>query len=247
MDFSQIVDHPDHDEIISKIVTGVSPKDINQWLKVKYSNKDQKHLQLSVKLIQEFIDKHGDLEAQLKRDMLAVKTGDASLSEYKVSQSLLNNKTYQERLIELADAEIDLKKMVAELVHTCRARMIQVFDKIQQNPASLGKADYMLLKYFEVLFLAMEKFDKIVNNAPDQIIQHNVTMQAMEQHTAIFQEAIRETLAEIDSEAALLFMEIFAQKLHSLKMPVQNNPTIENRVTEAELLKESLIPILNNK
>ncbi|HLG27267.1 MAG TPA: hypothetical protein VI423_05735 [Paenisporosarcina sp.] len=239
MDFALITDHPDYEEIVSKLVTGVSIKDISQWLKVKYPDKSQKHLQLGVKVLQEFANKHVDLEAHLKQDIMAVKAGDQDLS-HKLSKSLLNNKTYQDRLLELANAEVDLKRMVTELVLTCKARMEQVFDKIQENPTNT-KGDYVLLKYFEVLFIAMEKFDKIVNNAPDQVIQHNVTMHAMEQHTTIFVEAIRETLAQIDSESALLFMEIFTEKLAKLKAPQNIIPTVESKIAEAKLLRETIL------
>lgn len=241
MDFSLITDHPDYEEIVSKIATGDDPKVIAQWLKIKYSNKDQKHLQLSQKLIQEFVDKHADLDAHLKRDVLAVKTGDVSLSEYKIAESLMNNKTYMERLQQLADTKIDIKKMIAELVFMCRERMVQVFDRIQENPTNT-KGDYVLLKYFETLFNATEKFDKIVNESPDQVIQVNVQNQITDQTVALFQEAIRETLTHIDAESALLFMEIFTEKLNALKLPKQTSPTPETYEAEAKLLREVILP-----
>lgn len=241
MSFDQITDHPNYEEIVSKIVTGTNSKDINQWLKVKYSDKDQKHLQLSAKLIQDFADSHIDLAAHLKKDLIAVKNGDLELSDYKIAASLLNNKTYRERLVELSKEEVDLKKLIQELVYTCKARMEQVFDKLQEDPTKVGKNDYVLLKYFEVLFVSMEKFDKIVNHAPDQVIQHNVTIQAVEQTTAVLQESIREALSHVDSEAALLFMEILADKLNLLKPPTNVVNTLENRTIEAQLLQESII------
>ncbi|TXG77352.1 hypothetical protein E6Q11_02935 [Candidatus Dojkabacteria bacterium] len=241
MDFSLLTDHPDYEEIVSKIATGTDPKVIAHWLKVKYSEKDQKHLQLSLKLIQEFVDKHADLDTHLKRDVLAVKTGDTSLSDYKIAASLMNNKTYMERLQQLADTKVDIKKMITELVLICRERMMQVFDKIQENPTNT-KGDYVLLKYFETLFIATEKFDKIVNEAPDQVIQVNIQNQMAEQIVSVFQEAIRETLTHIDPESALLFIEIFAEKFNALKLPKQVVPTPETYETEAKLLREVVIP-----
>jgi hypothetical protein len=247
MDFSLVTDHPDYEEIVSKIAIGQSPKDIINWLKIKYTDKDQKHLQLNQKLLQEFIDKHADLDAHLKRDVLAVKNNDTSISDYKIAASLMNNKTYMERLQQLADTKIDIKKMITELVLMCRARMEQVFDRIQENPTNM-KGDYVLLKYFETLFIAMEKFDKIVNEAPDQVIQVNIQNQIAEQHVAIFQEAIRETLSYIDPESALLFMEIFTQKLSGIKMPKPPTElTPEKYEAEAKLLREVVIPQLESK
>lgn len=243
MDFSLLTDHPDYEEIVSKIATGTDTKIIAQWLKVKYPDKDQRHLQLSIKLIQEFVDKHADLDAHLKRDVLAVKTGDTSLVDYKIAASLMNNKTYMERLQQLADTKIDIKKLITELVLMCKERMMQVFDKIQENPTNT-KADYVLLKYFETLFIATEKFDKIVNESPDQVIQVNIQNQVADQLVGIFQEAIRETLTHIDAESALLFMEIFTEKFNTLKLPKQITPTPEIYEAEAKLLREVVVPQL---
>lgn len=244
-DFAPITDHPDFEEIVDKLIRGIGIKDISQWLKIKYPNKDQKHLQLSVKSIQDFSNKHVDLESALKRDILATKANPSEiLEDRKIAKSLLNQKSYQDRLLELAESDVDLKKMVKELVLTCKARMEQVFDKIQENPTTF-KGDYILLKYFEVLFMAMEKFDKIVNNAPDQIIQHNVTVHAMEQHTAVFVESIRQTLSQIDPESALLFIEVFTENLAKLKAPQEiTTSTLENRTSDVEALHKSIIPIL---
>ncbi len=237
MDLSQITEHPDYDEIVAKVVTGIGAKDISQWLKIKYSDKEQKHLCLSIKSIQEFINKHVDLQATLQRDLLAVKNND-SLTDKKIALSLANNKSYQDRLVELAGTEIDVKKLIKELVYTCNARMEQVFDKIQENPTNT-KADYVLLKYFEVLFTAVERLDKIVNNAPDQIIQHNITIQAVEQHTAVIQEAVRETLAQMDPESSMFFIETLARKLSKLKEPEQES--VEDRMTEAKLIRDMVV------
>ena len=149
-----------------------------------------------------------------------------------------------ERLEKLADTKVDIKQMITELVLTCKARMEQVFDKIQENPTNI-KGDYVLLKYFETLFIAMEKFDKIVNNAPDQVIQVNIQNQIAEQYVTIFQETIREVLTGIDAESALLFIEIYTEKLMSVKMPKQASPaTPEKYEAEAKLLREVIIPQL---
>lgn len=242
MDFSNISDHPDFQEIISKIYTGVSAKDISNWLRVKYPTKDQKHLQLSSKNIQEFIDKHGNAEVNIQRDILAVRTGEIiGAGSPQISAALLNNKTYVERVTELANAKLDIKKVVEELVHACKARMEQVFDSLQRNPTSVGKNDYVLIKYFEVLFKAVETFNKVVNEAPDQIVQHNFTIQSVENHVGVIQEALRATLAMIDAEAASHFMDLLNENLKKLKAPKPEEPmTLEDQMIEAQVLRKKL-------
>ena len=50
-DFSKILLHPDKDEIISKIMTGVSHKNIADGLKLQYPDKEQGHLRISAALL----------------------------------------------------------------------------------------------------------------------------------------------------------------------------------------------------
>lgn len=237
-DFSVITDHPDYQEIVSKIVIGVSTKDISNWLKVKYPDAEQKHLQLSQKILQDFSDKHVDLEATLRRDVLAIKANETT--DLKIANSLLNNKTYRERITQLADEKIDIKRKLQEMVIIGMERMEQVFDRIQENPTNM-KQDYVLLKWFEQMVNLYEKVDKIVNNAPDQVIQHNITIQTVEQHTAVLQEAVRKTLLHMDPEMASLFIDLLNKELSMLKAPQPEEPmTLQKSLVEAEVIQGML-------
>lgn len=231
-DFSKLLNHPLKDEIISKLVTGVSPKNVADWLKLKYPDKDQSHLRISSSNLKDFADNNLDLYNQLRND---INDSSSDQQNKQIAESLRNNKTYQERMTELADTEIDIKQIIKETVMMVRARAIQVFDKIQENPQNT-KPDYALIKWFETLINASEKYDKIVNEAPDQIVQHNFTMQMVENHTAVFQEAIRETMMEIEPEMAFLFMEKFNQKMQSFKEPEEKPIGQEKRLAEAKIL-----------
>jgi len=237
MDFSTILSHPDCQEIISKLVTGVSPKEISQWLKIKYSDKDQKHLHLSSKLLQDYLDSHVDIATQFKKDQAIVSQPPSK--EKKLTAALLSNKSYQERLIEYADKQVDVKRLVQELVFMIRDRIEQVFDAIQQNPVS-SKGDYPLIKWFELLMNALEKCDKIVNQAPDQIIQHNVTIQQIDQHVFVIQEALRRTLSQIDHEAALLFIDIMNKEMAKLKPQQITDETVDKKIEEIKLLTDKV-------
>ena len=229
-DYSNITDHPDYQEIVAKIVTGTSVKDISNWLKIKYPADDHKHLHLSQKSLQDFADKHVDLEATLKRDILTVKSPENG--DMKIAGSLLNNKTYRERLTQLADDKVDIKRRLQEMVLVGMERLEQVYDRIQENPTNM-KHDYVLLKWFEQMVNLYEKVNKIVNEAPDQVIHHNITVQAVEQHTAILQEAVRETLMQMDHEMASLFIDLLNKKLQNLKAP-----SLPQEMTMVELLNE---------
>jgi len=239
--FDKLLSHPLVEEIIAKLVSGISPKDVAEYLKIKYQEKDEAHLKLSAALLKEFMDANLDLYQTLNNDMKAVKNG--VLDTKKVSAALKNNKTYQERMLEAVDEEIDIKKMFKSVYVMLNARVEQYFDKMQESVTNL-KPDYGLLKYFEMMLNYCEKFDKIVNKSPDQIIQHNVTVQVMDQYVSIMQDSIRQTLAEMDSDMANLFMERFNENLSKLQLPESMQPskpqTQEQRYHGVELLQSKL-------
>ncbi len=243
VNFDKILQHSDCQEIISKLVSGIQAKDISEWLKIKYQGKDEAHLRLSAASLKEFMDANLDLWSTLNKDIQTVKNG--TLDTKKISSALKNNKTYQERMIDMADEEIDIKKMMKSIYVMITSRMEQVFDRIQANPENL-KPDYLLTKYFETMLNYIDRFDKIILKSPDQVIQHNVTVQVMDQYVAVIQDAIRETLAEIDPDSAFLFLEKFNTKLSSLQLPDSMQPqpikpqTQEQRYIAAEVLHSKL-------
>lgn len=239
-DYSKIINHPDSEEIVGKLVSGIRAKDVSEWLKIKYQDKDEAHLKLSAALLKEFVDNNLNLYETLKQDIQGVKAGGI---DKKISAALKNNKTYQERMLEMADDEVDIKKMFKSVYVMLNARVEQYFDKIQQNPESL-KPDYGLLKFFDSMMMYVEKYDKIINKSPDQIIQHNVTVQVMDQYVSVMQDSIRQTLAEMDSDAANLFLERFNENISKLQLPEGMQPvkpqTQEQKYLGVEILHSKL-------
>jgi len=245
-DFSKILSHPNKDEIISKLMTGIRSKDVADWLKLKYPEKEQSHLRLSAALLKEFADNDGvmDLNKQIQQDISGIKNGQNLNKE--IAASLRNNKTYRERINELADNEIDLKKTLTKLIFLMESRVEQYFDKMQENPSNL-KPDYGLIKWFEVLINALEKANKIINEAPDMVVQHNINIQATQQYTIFLQDAIRETCAEVDPQMAFLFMEKMNEKMPMLEEPKPQTVSIEKRINEVQILNTKVNSLLEKE
>lgn len=238
MNFSGILTHPEKDFIISELVSGKTPKEINQYLKVKYTKPEQKHLVLSANILKEFIDKHINIYNQLEKDLQDQQSGQLNT---KVPASLLSNKTYQERLVELAGQEIDVIKSLERIVIMLEQRLEQVFDKMQINPSDTGNDDYILIKIHDSLMSAVEKYDKYKNNRPDMVVQHNVSVQMVENYTMVLQEAIRETLMQLDPDTASRFMDIFSDKLNKLKLPTSEDKSdVKIRLSDVKQLEEKI-------
>ncbi len=241
-DYSNIVDHPDRDEIISKLLTGTTPKDISNWLKLKYPK--EKHLHITIKLLKEFSNsQYTDYYSQYKKDLATTKQG-GKLNK-NLASAVHNNKTYQERINEVAAKgveELDVAEMMKNSLIAMTERAIQVFDRIQENPR-VTKHDYALIKWFDLVFNALEKYDRKVNEAPDQIIQHNITMQVMDESLIIIQDTIREVLSEMDPELALEVTEKLTNRLAKLKPPAEPVDNIDKRLKEAHVIKQEIVDL----
>lgn len=238
MDYAKLIEHPDKDKIISKLLEGVLPKDVQNWLKGKYP--DKKNLVLPINMMDEFIKSNfTNYQDQFNKDLAILKNESRMEMELKVSSSLLNNKTYQERMIEYADKKIDIEKTYESMIHMAMDRAIQVFDKIQENPSS-AKPDYVLVKWFETIFNGLEKFDKHKNSAPEQIINNNYTIQYFDKTNAFYQEIIREILADLDPDTSLRLMDKINAKFRSLQSPDEKQINIDEQLSEVKLLAETI-------
>jgi len=231
-DFSAIASHPDCQEIISKLMSGSTPKAVWQWLKLKYPKPEQSHLRVTQKLLKEFSKSPlTDLYQQVKKDRTAVIGGG------NISSALANNKVYRERIQETVGKEIDIINLLTNLVTAAYQRMEQVFDVIQENPRSF-KGDNYLLRYLAEISSAVERLEKLRIGMDSQLIENNVTAEAIEEHTVILQETVREVLAEVDQDAAMLFMD----KLHKLsRIQAPKQLTQDERLKEAKILEAKIV------
>ncbi len=236
-DFQEIIQHPESQQIVAKLIAGESPKQVSEYLKIKYHEADQKHLKISAAKLQEFVDLYLNHSNFLHKILEDERQGKI---DSKVAASLLDNKAWRDRLANLADDEIDLKKKITSVLHLVEARAEQIFDKIQENPR-ITRDDYVLVKYFENLCMLIEKADKLLNNRPDQVIQHNVTVQMVEQHSVAFQEAIKDFVKELTPEMSNRFMELLSARLNKMHgndygLPDSTPISLEKRKADAEKL-----------
>lgn len=242
-----ILNHPDKEDIISKLISGISAKDIHEELKSKYTLAKTKKFVLSENSLENFKNTNITLYQDLKADTAKLKILENTPKEeinidHEIELSVKNNPTYRQKLEEMINTEVDIKLHAKKLLARLEMRVDQICESIQDDPTNIGKKDYVLIQYINTLTSAIEKADKVINHAPDQIIQHNITLQAVDQHIAIFQEAIREVLAELDYSVSLKFYDILNEKLKKLKPENrQDTYNYENRLADAQIISEKLL------
>jgi hypothetical protein len=212
VDLKKLVEHPEKQEIISKLINGESPKTVSNYLKDKYPKPDEGHLRIPATMLQQFLDNYADHHAYVKK--VVENEYDTKLDK-KIAASLLDNKEWRERLQNVADEEIDFKIRLRNVLKILEARAEQIFDLIQSNPEST-KADYVFTKYMELLMQVIEKGDKLENDRPDIRIEHSYTVQMVEQQSVALQQAIRKVLEKMGPEFSSMFMEYLNEELSKM-------------------------------
>lgn len=244
----KILNHPDREEIISKIVIGFSAKDINEWLKSKYSGVSESKFVLSEKMVKTFQDEYLDMYKMIKEDIAKTKTAMVAGTEENLELAIKDSSAYKSAMIQMANKEVDIKKMITNLCITIETRLAQIFDSIQEDPRNIDtKIDRVFLEYVDRLGVALERYYKIVEQGPDQVIHHNITLQAVDQHVAVFHDVIKDVLAQMDHESAMYFMEVFRTKMAKIKPPSDAILTQEAKFAEVKILNEEISRKINEE
>jgi hypothetical protein len=232
-DFTKIIDHPEKTTIISKLVSGESPKAVSKYLKDKYPKPDEAHLRVPATTLQEFLDTYASHHGYVKK--IVQRDTDSKLDK-KIAESLLDTAPWKERVLAGVDKEINYLNKLDNVLTILETRAEQIFDLIQSDPENT-RTDYVFTKYMELLMLAIEKGDKIKNDRPDVRIEHTYTVQMVEQQSVAFQEAIRRVLERLGPEYSSIFMDLLKEEMQKMN-PKNLDPTPTPRDIERE--KKSL-------
>jgi hypothetical protein len=248
--YRKILEHPDRDEIISKLVIGQPTNDIYDWLKSKYTNVSESKFVISEKVLKTFQGTYLDFYNDMQQDLSKTKTALANGTQDQLELAVKGNSAYKEAMIKTLDNEIDIRQMVARLAINIETRLSQVFDEIQEDPRNINtKVDRLLIDYAEVFGNLLEKCYKF-NEVPaaDQIVQHNVTLQVVDQHISVFHDVIKEVLSQMDLDSSQYFLEVFNEKMSKIKPPVLDAPpTQEMKMAEVKLLNETINKKINDE
>jgi len=244
--YKKILHHPDFDEIIAKFSIGIHPKEIHDWLAAKYSG--EKQMIISEKALKSFQDNYFDFYTTIQQDIASTKTDLAIGTQDELSLAVQNNSTYKELIVKAASQELDFRKLIVQVAMALETRLGQIFDEIQADPRNINtKIDRVFLDYCERMESVLDKCHKFNEPTANTVVQHNMTIQVMDQYTSVFIDAIKKVLSQIDVESSLLFMEIFNKEFSKLKMPTpQDHPTMEMKLAEVTLLNETINKKLNS-
>jgi hypothetical protein len=245
--YRKILEHPDKDEIIAKLVIGQPPTDIHDWLKIKYTNVNEKKFVLTENILKSFQTNHLNFYNDILQDIQKTKIAVTTNTTDALDLAVKNNPIYEDAMVKLATGELNVDQMMAKMAINVETRISQIFDAIQADPNNINtKIDRLLVDYAEMFGNVLDKYYKWKENQANQTIHANVTLQVVDQHISVFHDVIKEVLSQMDLETSLYFMEVFNNKMTKLKIPDFGTvSTPEMKLAEAKILNETINKKIN--
>lgn len=236
---TKILEHPDKDLIISRMVSGIPVAEIREYLEATYTNPGEEKFVLSEKVLTTFQKDYLDFYTTIRDDL--TKTKESKLSpEETLSMEIQGSTTYKKNLEKYLDSEIDIKLMVKGVLKTIESRIEQMYDLIQEDPRNI-KIDRTLIEWFNTLIALLEKFDAIQNGNIEQVnIQNNINVQVLDDHMGVIFNVIKDILAKLDYDTSLVFIDMFNEEMQKIKPQEKIVLPLETRMAEVKLLNETV-------
>jgi hypothetical protein len=249
---SKLLNHPDREEIVKKLLDGISPKIIVKWLEEKYPDPKDIKYRVTIKPISDFRKKYLNIDQKaarmlknerLKKEMgipynkntasfIAKKGETEQERDHRINGILLATPTYREKLKEITDAQLDAPKLMKEMLVLLNSRIEVYYDEIRKatTTGETLKADKTLIDYIRLATDVLKESKKVwddYNSIPDEGV---IDLDIVHEQVGIIRDTVKELLAEFSPELALEFMDRLNKKLTSLKYEVTKPADIVERV-----------------
>lgn len=248
--YQKILHHIDREEIISKLLIGTSEEEIAESLEARYSLPEEKKFHVSKAALKNFRENHLDFYQDMLEDFSSAKKQiQAGASPDDVKLVLSNSSDYKALLIKNAESELDVRAKIRTLCDALEQRFAAVFDAAMNDPDSIDlRKERILNELGANLGVLLEKYLKMVESPQDSITTQNIQINIMNDHVAVLQECIRETLAQMDTESSLFFLDVFSKKMEALKpteQPSQKLLSQAEKMAQVEMIQEKIEQKLN--
>lgn len=211
----KVLNHPDKEDIIKKLLNGESLKDVEGWLQKKYPRK--KRLHVSYITLQKFRKEHLNLEGEVLEDIKNKRKARVAVENEAEQQMIINTSSaYQTKLDEIVDNEIDVTRKLLEMEKLITSRMEYYY-----NLLSLGgtiKDDKIFLEYINSMRALLQDWKKYIEGFKDIRVENNVNITVVNQQVNILKEAVCEVLEQLDPEKVPLFIERVDSKLNTINL-----------------------------
>lgn len=227
---NKLISHPNREDIIKWLTEGVSVREVEARLAQLYPRKNQGHLRVSASTIQSFKVQHLDLKGKMLEDIKEHHALAQQLVKMRQQKDeVQTTSAYQDAIAKIAENELNTSDQIIKVFFIVEDRIEALFNKVHETDYVNRDAEKLLQGYLDQLMKAFEQHKKYIEGHKDTT-EHNINITVMNDQVTVLREAIRETLAETDSELAVRFMDKLNAKMRNLVYNTNDNANTVNAV-----------------
>ncbi len=200
---NKVLNHPDKDDIIKKLLDGESVKEVDRWLKKKYPR--SKRLQISYMTIQKFRSEYLNIKGDVLDDIKNKRTEiQKDVDDAETRMILSNSSSYKDKINEIASSELDVSKRLLELDALIGSR-IEYYYNLLENGGSI-REDKIFIEYINTLKSLMQDWKKYIEGFADKKIEHNINVSVVNDQVKVLKKIMYEVLQEMNPELIPIFV-----------------------------------------
>jgi hypothetical protein len=218
---AKVLNHPDKEKIIEKLLSGESVKEIESWLEKKYPR--SKRLHISYMTLQKFRSENLNIKGDVLEDIKNKKTEiDKKNLEIETKMIVQSSNAYQKKIDEIASSELDVTRRLLEMDRLVNSRIEYYFNLLETGGSI--KEDRIFLEYVNTMKSLMQDWKKYIEGVADKKIEHNININVVNEQAKILKETILEILREMDPKLIPLFVDRVTYKMKQLDVYQDSDP-----------------------
>ena len=211
---NKVLNHPEREDIIKKLVNGESVKEVEKWLKKNHPRTNR--LQISYATLQKFRKDHLHIEGDvLDKIKQAKKEQTLESGELETKAIIAASSAYQDKINEIVSNELDSNKKLLEMSALITSRMEYYFNSL--NDGTNIQKDRMFLDLIGAQRGLVQDWKKYVEGVADQKIEHNININVINEQVTVLKSIVFEVLQEMSPELIPIFVEKMNSKLENTK------------------------------
>jgi hypothetical protein len=211
----QIAEHPDFDEIVSKLASDIDTQIIFEWLESRYVKSGDKGLIFHPRQLDTFKKEYLNFYNIVRQHTLQVASSKGeNATNVKIDNMLSKNQAYRKKLEMIVDNKIDTNKLIAETNVRIEHLTGLIYDKLMEDPENMldPKLAKLWLEAIDKQGTWIDRFDKKQAAEVVTVSNQNISIEIVEKYTSALRNAIVKILSRMDMESSMeLISEINAE------------------------------------
>ena len=209
----KVLNHPDKEDMIKRLLGGDSVKEVERWLKEKYPR--SKRLHVSYMTLQKFRAEHLNLKGDVLGDIKNRRTElDKEAIDAETKMVIHNSSAYQQKIEEIAEGKLDVSRRLLEMDSLINSRL-EFYYNLLENGGTL-REDKIFIEYINTMKGLMQDWKKYVEGVADKRIEHNININVVNEQAKILKETVIDVLTEISPELITVFVERLDMRTRAL-------------------------------